>query len=100
MSCITRQKQDRAEKKGVRKWRGSKNLLQPIPRSRDAKMTNSQVKRIAYDFRNEAKEVMEKLYPGYRLQDCQVRYSDMIDGVYIRCVLRRTQEWQERKSRT
>ena len=76
---FTRQKQDRPEKPGVRKWRGS----------RDARMPNSRVRRIAYDFRNEAKEVMEKLYPGYVLQDCRVRYSDVIDGVYIRCVLRR-----------
>jgi hypothetical protein len=86
---FTRQKQDRPEKPGVRKWRGSRNLKQPVPRSRDARMPNSRVRRIAYDFRNEAKEVMEKLYPGYVLQDCQVRYSDVIDGVYIRCVLRR-----------
>ena len=80
---------DRAPKKGVRKWRCSKNLTQPVRRARDAKMTNSRVKRIAYDFRNEAKQVMEKLYPGYVLQDVKVRYSDVIDGVYIRCVLRR-----------
>lgn len=86
---FTRQKQDRPEKPGVRKWRGSRNLTQPEPRSRDAKMPNGRVKRIAYDFRNEAKEVMEKLYPGYQLQECEVRYSDIIDGVYIRCVLRR-----------
>ena len=52
-------------------------------------MPNSRVRRIAYDFRNEAKGVMEKLYPGYVLQDVQVRYSDIVDGVYIRCVLRR-----------
>ena len=86
---FTKQKQDRAPKKGVRKWRGSRNLDQPVRRSRDARMPNSRVKRIARDFRNEAKEVMEKLYPGYKLQDCQVRYSDIVDGVYIRCVLRR-----------
>ena len=86
---FTRQKQDRPEKPGVRKWRGSRNLKQPVPRSRDARMPNSRVKRIARDFRNEAKGVMEKLYPGYQLQDCQVRYSDIVDGVYIRCVLRR-----------
>ena len=86
---FTKQKQDRPEKKGVRKWRGSRNLKQPIRRSRDARMQNSRIKRIAYDFRNEAKGIMEKLYPGYVLQDCQVRYSDVIDGVYIRCVLRR-----------
>ena len=86
---FTKQKQDRPEKPGVRKWRGSRNLKQPVPRSRDARMPNSRVKRIALDFRNEAKEVMEKLYPGYVFQDCQVRYSDVVDGVYIRCVLRR-----------
>lgn len=88
---FTRQKQDRAPKKGARKWRGSRNLDQPVPRSIDARIPNGRVKRIAYDFRNEAKEVMERLYPGYKLQDCQVRYSDFIDGVYIRCVMRRMQ---------
>jgi len=86
---FTKQKQDRPEKPGVKKWRGSRNLKQPIRRSRDARMPNGRVKRIARDFRNEAKEVMEKLYPGYTLQDYVVRYSDVIDGVYIRCVLRR-----------
>lgn len=88
---LTKQKQDRPEKPGARKWRGSRNLKQPVRRSRDARMPNSRVRRIAYDFRNEAAGVMEKLYPGYRLQDCQVRYSDIVDGVYIRCVLRRMQ---------
>ena len=86
---LTKQKQDRPERPGVRKWRGSRNLKQPVRRSRDARMPNSRVKRIARDFRNEAKDVLEKLYPGYVMQDVQVRYSDVIDGVYIRCVLRR-----------
>ena len=86
---FTRQKQDRPEKPGVKKWRGSRNLKQPVRRSRDARMPNSRVKRIARGFRNEAKDVMEKLYPGYQLKDVQVRYSDIVDGVYIRCVLRR-----------
>ena len=86
---LTKQKQDRPEKPGVRKWRGSRNLKQPIRRSRDAKVSNSRVRRIAYDFRNEAKAVMEKLYPGYEMQECQVRYSDVVAGVYIRCVMRR-----------
>ena len=86
---FTRQKQDRPGKPGVRKWRGSRNLKQPVRRSRDARMPNSRVRRIAYDFQNEAKGVMEKLYPGYVLQECEVRYSDIVDGVYIRCVMRR-----------
>ena len=86
---FTRQKQDRAPKKGVKKWRRSRNLVQPIRRARDAKMPNNRVRRIAYDFENEAKSVMERLYPGYVLQKCTVRYSDIVAGVYIRCVLRR-----------
>ena len=86
---LTKQRQDRERKLGAKSWRGSRNLTRPEPRGRDAKMTNSRVKRIAHDFRNEAKAVMEKLYPGYVLQDCQVRYSDIVDGVYIRCVLRK-----------
>ena len=86
---FTRQKQDRAPKKGVKKWRRSRNLVRPEPRATDAKMTNARVRRIAYDFENEAKAVMEKLYPGYQLQKCTVRYSDIVTGVYIRCVLRR-----------
>lgn len=86
---FTKQKQDRAPKKGVKKWRRSRNLVRPEPRATDAKMPNARVRRIAYDFENEAKVIMEKLYPGYQLQKCTVRYSDIVAGVYIRCVLRK-----------
>lgn len=86
---MTKQKQDRPRIAYARTWRGSRNLKQPVRRSRDANMPNARVRRIAYDFRNEAKSVMEKLYPGYVLKECQVRYSDIVDGVYIRCVMRR-----------
>ncbi len=86
---FTKQMQDRPPKKGVKKYRTSRNMIRPVPKGRDANMPNSRVRRIAFDFRNEAKPIMEKLYPGYVLQDVKVRYSDFIDGVYIRCVLRR-----------
>ena len=86
---FTKQMQDRPPKKGVKKYRTSRNLKQPIRRARDAKMPNSRVRRIAYDFENQAKKVMEKLYPGYVLQQCSVRYSDVVPGVYIKCVLRK-----------
>ena len=86
---FTKQMQDRPPKKGVRKYRTSKNLIHPVPKGRDVKITNSRVRRIAYDFDNQAKAVMEKLYPGYVLQKCSVRYSDIVPGVYIRCVMRK-----------
>ena len=87
---FAKQIQDRKETKGARRWRASKNLVKPVQRSRDAKMPNSRVRRIAYDFKNEAKAVMEKLYPGYVMtEEPVVRYSDYTPGVYIRAVLRR-----------
>ena len=86
---LTKQKQDRERKPGAKTWRGSRNLKKPVRRSRDAKMPNTRVRKIAYDFEHEAKGIMEKLYPGYVMQDVQVRYSDVVPGVYIRCVLRK-----------
>ena len=87
---FAKQIQDRKEKKGERRWRASKNLVKPIRRARDAKMPNARVRRIAYDFKNQAKEIMEKLYPGYVMtEDPVVKHSDYVPGVYIRCVLRK-----------
>lgn len=74
---------------GIRRWNGSRNLKKPKVTTSDSRCSNARVKRIAHDIRNEAKAEMEKVYPGYRLIDCEVRYSDIIDGVYIRCVMRR-----------
>ena len=52
-------------------------------------MPNNRVRKIAYDFEHEAKGIMERLYPGYVMQNVQVRYSDIVPGVYIRCVMRK-----------
>ena len=86
---FTKQIYDRKAKPGTRRWRASKNLIHPVPKSRDVKVTNARVRKIAYGFENEAKEIMEKLYPGYVYQDIEVKYSDYVPGVYIRCVLRK-----------
>ena len=80
------------QQKNKRKWCQSRNLKQPKSRTSDSKCSNARVKRIAYDFRNEAKEIMEKLYPGYRYIKCSVFYSDVLDGVYIRCVMRKQED--------
>ena len=79
------------DRKGGRKWSASRNLTQPKRRTSDAKASNRTVKMIAYDIRNEAKAQTEKLYPKYQFVDCKVYYSDQIDGVYIRILMRRRQ---------
>ena len=86
---FTKQMQDRPPKMGVKRYRPSKNLIHPVPRSRPADMSNGRVKKIAFGFEGQAKEIMEKLYPGYVLQETIVKYSDFAPGVYIRCVLRK-----------
>lgn len=79
------------QQKNRRKWCASRNLKQPKTRTSDSKCSNARVRRIAYDFENEAREEMEKIYPGYQFVKCKVFYSDLISGVYIRCVMRRRQ---------
>ena len=74
---------------GGRKWSASRNLTQPQRRTTDAKTSNRVVKAIAHDIRNEAKTQTEKLYPKYQYVDCKVYYSDQLDGVYIRVLMRR-----------
>ena len=77
------------QQKNRRKWCRSRNLKQPQQRTSDSKVSNARVKRLAMDFPNEAKGIMEKLYPGYSHVKTTLRYSDAVDGAYIRCVMRR-----------
>ena len=72
-----------------RKYSASRNLTQPKRRTTDAKTSNRVVKAIAHDIRNEAKAELEKLYPKYSYVDIKIYYSDTIDGVYIRALMRR-----------
>ena len=77
------------QQKNRRKWCASRNLKQPKSRTSDSRCSKAQVKRIAYDMQNEAKAEMEKIYPGYKFVECSVRFSDVVDGAYIRCVMRK-----------
>lgn len=77
------------QQKNRRKWCRSRNLKKPKQRTSDTKVSNARVKRLAVDFPNSAKEIMEKLYPGYIHTKTIMRYSDVVDGAYIRCVMRK-----------
>ena len=79
----------RGERINYKTWAGSRNLDPPKEHESDSKMSKARIKRIAYDFKNSAKEIMERTYPGYVFENCVVYYSDVVDGVYIRAVLRR-----------
>lgn len=82
---------DAGERTGLHMWCASKNLKKPKERTSDTRMTTRKVKMIATNFNQMAREIMERVYPGYSLEDCRVLFSDIVDGVYIRCVMRRRQ---------
>ena len=44
------------------------------------------------------KEQMERLYPSYRFVECKVFYSDVVDGVYIKVLMRKKEDrkWTDR----
>jgi hypothetical protein len=77
-----------AKDKG-RKFAASRNLTQPKRRATDARTSNRTVKLMAQDMRCEAKEQMERMYPAYTFVEMKIYYSDVIDGVYIRALMRR-----------
>lgn len=81
-----------------KKWCCSRNLKEPQMRVSDCKLSNVKVKRIARGLPNEAKEVLRKAYPGYEYVNCEVLYSDFVDGVTIRAQMRRIPEAQRRRS--
>ena len=75
--------------KNRRKWAASRNLKQPSVRTSNTKISNRRVKRIALSIENEAKEITEKIYQGYDFVRCRVSYSEIVDGAYIRVLMRR-----------
>ena len=80
---------DRGERAGCHMWCGSRNLKKPKEHVSDTKISNRKVKRAAMRFGAEGREIMERTYPGYAVESWQVMFSDMVDGVYIRCVMRK-----------
>jgi hypothetical protein len=80
------------QQKNQKKWFRSRNLKKPERRTSDTKVSTRRVKRISLSFGAEAKEILEKVYPGYRFVQCTVHYSDVVDGVYIRAVMRRLED--------
>lgn len=75
-----------------KRWCASRNLKQPKKRKSDVRTSNGMVKRMAMDMQAVAKAQMEKMYPSYRFVECKVYYSDILDGVYIKVLMRKKGE--------
>jgi hypothetical protein len=82
---------DNGDRVGFHMWSGSRNLKKPKEHVSDTKISNRKVRKAAQDFAVAGRQIMQKTYPGYMLENAEVYYSDVVEGVYIRCVLRKNQ---------
>lgn len=77
------------EKLMKRKWFASKGLKKPRPTYNDSKFSRRAAAKLAQAAQEDAKALFEKRYPGWRLVDYSVHYSDFLPGVYIHAHMRR-----------
>ena len=83
------QHKDAQEKLMRRKWFSSKGLKKPRATYNDRKFSRRASQKIADAVREDAKREFEKRYPGWRLVDYSVHYSDFLPGVYVHAHMRR-----------
>lgn len=72
------------------RWACSKNMQQPEITVSDRRISRRKLAQIARDIQYAGKEILEKLYPEYQLQEVpEVKYSDFVAGAYIYARMRR-----------
>lgn len=72
------------------RWACSKNMRQPEIKVSTRGISRRRLAQIARDVRQAGREILEKLYPEYRLEEEPViRYSDFVAGAYIYVRMRR-----------
>lgn len=69
--------------KGGRGWSSSKNLTKPTVKTSDRKLSRLRVEKMAREVDIAAKEIMEKLYPGYKLVEAWTKTSEYMPGAYV-----------------
>lgn len=83
---------DTQEKLMAHKWFASKGLKKPRATYNDSKFSRAAAARIEKAVREDARKEFEKRYPGWRLVEYKVHYSDFLPGVYIHAHMIRVRE--------
>ncbi len=69
------------------------NLAEPDIKVSDRRISRTRLAKVARDVMRDGKEILEKLYPGYRLEEVPVvRFSDFVPGAYIFARMRRIKQ--------
>lgn len=89
---ITQQKTTQ-ERLMRRSWGASKGLRQPSVTVSDHKFSRAAAAKIARDLEGDARTILEKKYPGYRLiEQPVIRYSDWLPGCYVYAMMERRRD--------
>ena len=72
-----------------RTWEHSRNLREPDVRVSDRKISRRRAALVARDVQANGREIFERLYPGFALEECEVRFSDFMPGASIYARLRK-----------
>ena len=86
------QKKETQRRLMARRWGASKGLVNPEKHATvsDRKFSRAAAQRIAQGMETDAREILEKKYPGYRLVEMPVvRYSEWLPGCYIYAFMER-----------
>lgn len=85
---ITKKEQNRRRGRSLR-WACSRNMAQPEEKVSCRKISRRRAAAVAADVQYRGKEIFETLYPGYRLEEVEVKYSEFISGAYIYARMRK-----------
>ncbi len=90
---ITQRKSTQERMAGMkRRWGASRNLKKYRATVSDRKFSRHQAAKLEGAVREDARRVFEKKYPGYRLIDWKIRYSDFLPGCYVYAEMERIDE--------
>ena len=87
------------QRRFTRRWARSKNLKEPEIKVSSRKVSRRRAAQIAADVQANAREIFEKIYPGYTLEEAEVKYSDFVAGAYIYARMRRRTDDKKQRRR-
>ncbi|MBP3410083.1 MAG: hypothetical protein J6M10_03710 [Clostridia bacterium] len=86
-------KKERKKRRGRSlRWARSLNLVLPEEKRSSRKISRRRAARIARDVEQDGRAILEAIYPGYRVEEVDVRYSDFVAGAYIYARLRKRRQ--------
>lgn len=82
------------EPNGGKRWRCSRNLVEPKVTTADRKIKKRKAAEMAEDFENKPAVYFSAMFPDYDFGTCEVKYSDFVAGVYIYAKMKRCPAWE------